>query len=51
MMNSEAWHIFTTLLHKIGREKPQPIPYVYGSLGPTEADELMKRVGFQYEGG
>ncbi|XP_051041872.1 glucose-6-phosphate 1-dehydrogenase-like [Phodopus roborovskii] len=46
----EAWRIFTSLLHKIDQEKPQPIPYVYGSRGPTEADELMKRMGFQYEG-
>nr|XP_060511797.1 glucose-6-phosphate 1-dehydrogenase [Panthera onca] len=46
----EAWRIFTPLLHEIEREKPQPIPYVYGSRGPAEADELMKRVGFQYEG-
>ncbi|XP_068388893.1 glucose-6-phosphate 1-dehydrogenase isoform X1 [Eschrichtius robustus] len=46
----EAWRIFTPLLHQIEREKAQPIPYVYGSRGPVEADELMKRVGFQYEG-
>ncbi|KAM6151650.1 glucose-6-phosphate 1-dehydrogenase [Rhynchocyon petersi] len=46
----EAWRIFTPLLHRIERERPQPIPYVYGSRGPAEADELMKRVGFQYEG-
>ncbi|KAM9668939.1 glucose-6-phosphate 1-dehydrogenase isoform 1-T1 [Dama dama] len=46
----EAWRIFTPLLHHIEREKAQPIPYVYGSRGPVEADELMKRVGFQYEG-
>ncbi|KAK2495119.1 hypothetical protein MC885_017564 [Smutsia gigantea] len=46
----EAWRIFTPLLHRIEREKPQPIPYTYGSRGPVEADELMKRVGFQYEG-
>nr|P15588.1 RecName: Full=Glucose-6-phosphate 1-dehydrogenase; Short=G6PD [Didelphis virginiana] len=46
----EAWRIFTPLLHHIEREKTQPIPYVYGSRGPPEADELMKRVGFQYEG-
>ena len=26
----EAWRIFTPLLHKIEREKSQPIPYVYG---------------------
>ncbi|XP_065772248.1 glucose-6-phosphate 1-dehydrogenase isoform X1 [Muntiacus reevesi] len=46
----EAWRIFTPLLHHIEHEKAQPIPYVYGSRGPVEADELMKRVGFQYEG-
>uniref|UniRef100_A0A8C9EEY1 glucose-6-phosphate dehydrogenase (NADP(+)) n=1 Tax=Phocoena sinus TaxID=42100 RepID=A0A8C9EEY1_PHOSS len=46
----EAWRIFTPLLHQIELEKAQPIPYVYGSRGPVEADELMKRVGFQYEG-
>nr|Q7YS37.3 RecName: Full=Glucose-6-phosphate 1-dehydrogenase; Short=G6PD [Bos indicus]CAD97761.1 glucose-6-phosphate 1-dehydrogenase [Bos indicus] len=46
----EAWRIFTPLLHHIEREKARPIPYVYGSRGPVEADELMKRVGFQYEG-
>lgn len=46
----EAWRIFTPLLHKIEREKLTPIPYIYGSRGPAEADELMKKVGFQYEG-
>uniref|UniRef100_A0ACB8EL86 Glucose-6-phosphate 1-dehydrogenase n=1 Tax=Sphaerodactylus townsendi TaxID=933632 RepID=A0ACB8EL86_9SAUR len=46
----EAWRIFTPLLHKIEAEKTPPIPYRYGSRGPPEADELMKRVGFQYEG-
>uniref|UniRef100_A0A8D0H3P5 Glucose-6-phosphate 1-dehydrogenase n=1 Tax=Sphenodon punctatus TaxID=8508 RepID=A0A8D0H3P5_SPHPU len=46
----EAWRIFTPLLHKIELEKTKPIPYRYGSRGPPEADELMKRVGFQYEG-
>uniref|UniRef100_A0A8C9TR42 Glucose-6-phosphate 1-dehydrogenase n=1 Tax=Scleropages formosus TaxID=113540 RepID=A0A8C9TR42_SCLFO len=46
----EAWRIFTPLLHQIEREKIPPIPYTYGSRGPPEADELMKRVGFRYEG-
>uniref|UniRef100_A0A8C9Z121 glucose-6-phosphate dehydrogenase (NADP(+)) n=1 Tax=Sander lucioperca TaxID=283035 RepID=A0A8C9Z121_SANLU len=46
----EAWRIFTPLLHHIDREKPKPLPYKYGSRGPTEADELAKRVGFRYEG-
>ncbi|XP_041711909.1 glucose-6-phosphate 1-dehydrogenase isoform X1 [Coregonus clupeaformis] len=46
----EAWRIFTPLLHQIESEKPPPTPYIYGSRGPTEADELSKRVGFHYEG-
>nr|XP_033776188.1 glucose-6-phosphate 1-dehydrogenase [Geotrypetes seraphini]XP_033776193.1 glucose-6-phosphate 1-dehydrogenase [Geotrypetes seraphini] len=46
----EAWRIFTPLLHKIESDKIKPIPYVYGSRGPAEADELMKAVGFRYEG-
>ena len=46
----EAWRIFTPLLRHIESEKARPIPYVYGSRGPVEADELMKRVGSQYEG-
>lgn len=46
----EAWRIFTPLLHQIEAEKPQPVPYTYGSRGPKEADELMKRAGFHYGG-
>ncbi|XP_004070477.2 glucose-6-phosphate 1-dehydrogenase [Oryzias latipes] len=46
----EAWRIFTPLLHQIEKEKRSPIPYKYGSRGPNESDNLMRRVGFQYEG-
>lgn len=46
----EAWRIFTPLLHHIDSSRPQPIPYQYGSRGPAEADELLKRVGFLYDG-
>ncbi|XP_030589209.1 glucose-6-phosphate 1-dehydrogenase isoform X2 [Archocentrus centrarchus] len=46
----EAWRIFTPLLHQIEKEKPKPIPYKYGSRGPQEADDLVQRVGFRYEG-
>lgn len=46
----EAWRIFTPLLHQIEGEKTRPIPYTYGSRGPNEADELVQRVGFRYEG-
>ncbi|KAM9856372.1 glucose-6-phosphate 1-dehydrogenase-like [Aulostomus maculatus] len=46
----EAWKIFTPLLHQIDMEKLQPIPYTSGSRGPSEADELVRRAGFRYEG-
>ncbi|XP_029974421.1 glucose-6-phosphate 1-dehydrogenase-like isoform X2 [Salarias fasciatus] len=46
----EAWRIFTPLLHQIEAEKKAPLPYTYGSRGPAEADDLVKRVGFRYEG-
>jgi len=47
---SEAWRIFTPVLHYIEKEKPKPIPYTYGTRGPTEADEFVKKFGFQYSG-
>uniref|UniRef100_A0A8C9T9I3 Glucose-6-phosphate 1-dehydrogenase n=1 Tax=Scleropages formosus TaxID=113540 RepID=A0A8C9T9I3_SCLFO len=46
----EAWRIFTPLLHQIEEKKIPPIPYTYGSRGPVEADELVKKVGFRYDG-
>ncbi|XP_074878459.1 uncharacterized protein LOC142028541 isoform X1 [Buteo buteo] len=46
----EAWRIFTPLLHTIEERGEKPIPYLYGSRGPAEADELLKRAGFLYEG-
>uniref|UniRef100_A0A8C2HHA5 glucose-6-phosphate dehydrogenase (NADP(+)) n=1 Tax=Cyprinus carpio TaxID=7962 RepID=A0A8C2HHA5_CYPCA len=46
----EAWRIFTPLLHQIEKEKTPPIKYKYGSRGPAEADELVQKVGFRYEG-
>merc|ERR1712142_914181 len=47
---AEAWRIFTPLLHKIEKEKPTPIPYIYGSRGPKEADELTFKSNFNYTG-
>jgi len=46
----EAWRIFTPLLHHIEQERPKPIPYVYGSRGPKEADELLAKNNFVYTG-
>eukprot|EP01084_Bolivina_argentea_P309357 535094_1 len=45
----ESWACFTPLLNAIdsGVLGP-PIKYVYGSRGPPQSDQLMKRVGFVY---
>ncbi|XP_026474189.1 glucose-6-phosphate 1-dehydrogenase [Ctenocephalides felis] len=47
---TEAWRIFTPILHKIENEKVRPIPYKYGSRGPKEADEKSKSCNFKYYG-
>lgn len=47
---SEAWRIFTPLLHRIEREKIKPIPYQYGSRGPKEADRKCDENNFKYYG-
>ena len=47
-----AWAIFTPLLHKIDSGAAgMPLPYPYGSRGPPQADELIKRAGYVFEGG
>ncbi|XP_050412053.1 glucose-6-phosphate 1-dehydrogenase isoform X2 [Patella vulgata] len=46
----EAWRIFTPLLKQIEKEKPKPIPYVYGSRGPKENDKLCTDFNFTYTG-
>ncbi|CAK8689154.1 glucose-6-phosphate 1-dehydrogenase-like isoform X2 [Clavelina lepadiformis] len=45
---SEAWRIFTPVLHKIENEKVKPILYTYGTRGPSEADDFIKKNGFEY---
>lgn len=47
---SEAWRIFTPLLHRIENEKIRPITYKYGSRGPKEADEKARDNNFIYYG-
>lgn len=47
---SEAWRIFTPLLHYIEQNHPEPIPYLYGSRGPKAADQKCDDVGFKYYG-
>ncbi|KAH9254826.1 glucose-6-phosphate dehydrogenase [Batrachochytrium salamandrivorans] len=43
-----AWEIFTPVLHDIERGAIKPIPYVFGTRGPKESDDLIQKVGFTY---
>lgn len=47
---SEAWKIFTPLLHSIDSGTIDPLPYAYGSRGPKQADDLMAMNGFKFYG-
>ncbi|XP_055301087.1 glucose-6-phosphate 1-dehydrogenase isoform X2 [Sitodiplosis mosellana] len=47
---SEAWRIFTPLLHEIESNHVPPIPYVYGSRGPKEANAKCSENNFKYYG-
>lgn len=47
---SEAWRIFTPLLHTIENNKIQPIKYVYGERGPKEADKKCDDSNFKFYG-
>lgn len=47
----EAWKIFTPILHELDEKNVEPTKYAYGSRGPKEADELVKRVGFKHFSG
>ncbi|OXU20165.1 hypothetical protein TSAR_004697 [Trichomalopsis sarcophagae] len=40
---SEAWRIFTPVLHEIENRKIRPIDYKFGTHGPAEADEAEKK--------
>jgi len=41
----ESWKIFDPLLEKV--EKMNPLPYEYGSSGPTEASKLIEKYDFK----
>jgi glucose-6-phosphate 1-dehydrogenase len=41
-----AWQIFTPILHELDGSKQKPIQYEFGSRGPKEADELIKKYGY-----
>ncbi|XP_027844290.2 glucose-6-phosphate 1-dehydrogenase isoform X1 [Aphis gossypii] len=47
---SEAWRIFTPLLHEIESNQPEPTPYEYGTRGPAKADDLSLANNFKYYG-
>lgn len=46
----EAWRIFTPLLQRMETEKVAPVPYLYGTRGPKEADEKLVKNNFKYSG-
>ncbi|XP_037933122.1 glucose-6-phosphate 1-dehydrogenase [Teleopsis dalmanni] len=46
----EAWRIFTPILHEIEKQRIKPIPYLYGSRGPKEADRKCEENNFKYYG-
>lgn len=45
-----AWRILTPVLEELKKKKVQPVQYKFGSRGPTEGDELMKKYGFIFTG-
>ncbi|KAK7582339.1 hypothetical protein V9T40_013784 [Parthenolecanium corni] len=46
----EAWRIFTPLLKEIESKPIDPLPYMHGSRGPSEAYALLKKNNFKYYG-
>lgn len=44
---SAAWRIFTPVLHKLEEEKIKPVPYPYGTYGPSEAVEQIEALGWK----
>lgn len=45
---AEAWRIFTPVLHQLDKGLVTPIPYPFGSRGPPQADEVLKKLGYTY---
>lgn len=44
---SEAWRIFTPVLHQLEKQQVKPHSYVFGSRGPKEADNFLASHGFE----
>ncbi|CAI5448578.1 unnamed protein product [Caenorhabditis angaria] len=45
-----AWRILTPVLEELENKKVKPVEYKFGSRGPVEGDELMKKYGFVFTG-
>lgn len=45
-----AWKIFTPILHEIEQKKIQPKEYKYGSRGPAELADFMRKYGYDRSG-
>ena len=39
-----SWRIFDPLLKHIESVNMQPLPYVFGSRGPVQADEMLQQI-------
>ncbi|CAG5056661.1 unnamed protein product [Parnassius apollo] len=46
----EAWRIFTPVLKELEEQHIKPVPYVYGSRGPADADAKLAENDFKYSG-
>lgn len=44
----EAWKIFTPVLKQIEAGEIPPIPYKFGTRGPKESDDLVEKMGYEY---
>jgi len=49
-----AWETFSPMLEQIegtapGTSPRMPIPYKFGSRGPKEADDMLEKLGFQWD--
>ena len=45
-----AWEVFTPLLHKLEKERIEPLPYERATEGPANRAEFLHAMGVQQEG-
>jgi len=46
---AEVWNIFTPVLQSIEKAKTKPVPYPFGSRGPSESDYLAQKNGAKWK--